>query len=262
MRLSNVATKAGKILHTVHKIMTMEEEGRSCRMDLVWNGRKVGFVLWPFQWAQPTPYACVCFLGRETKTPLPPPDPKGSDDLKWQLASSEANLSSSVRTPSISSRLKPFSDILMTGTSHWLTCSLIYLTLSLIHQVTGHWPVLSACVCLCLCICMSLCVSLSVSCLSLCVSLSCPLPCPFPLSLSSLCTILVELYGFVEQSTPGCGPDSMIKTRMYIVRNTGPGVRLWDFTLPLPLSEPYCIYCIFLTFLALVFMYKEKSWYF
>lgn len=45
MRLSNVAMKAGKILRKVHKIMTTEEEGRSCRMDLVRNGRKVGSVL-------------------------------------------------------------------------------------------------------------------------------------------------------------------------------------------------------------------------
>lgn len=144
-----------------------------------------------FQWAQPTPHACVCFLGRETKTPLPPPDPKGSDDLKWHLASSEANLSNSVRTPSISSRLKPFSDILMTGTSHWLTCSIIYLTLSQSDTPGDRSLACSLCMCVCLwlCVCMSLCVSLSVSYLSLCVSLSIL---PSPLPFSSLSPLFVQ----------------------------------------------------------------------
>lgn len=158
------------------------------------------------QWAQPTPYACVCFLGRETKTPLPPPDPKGSHNLKWHLASSEANLSSSVRIPSISSRLKPFSDILTIGASHWLTCSIIYLTLSQPDTAGDRSLASSLCMDVSVCLHVSLCVPLCFLSVSLYVSLSI-LPSPWTfLPLSTLCTILVELYIWL------CGgPKSMIK---------------------------------------------------
>lgn len=136
------------------------------------------------QWAQPTPYACVCFLGRETKTPLPPPDPKGSHNLKWHLASAEANLSSSVRIPSISSRLKPFSDILTISASHWLTCSIIYLTLS--QPDTAGDRSLASSLCMDVSACLSLCPSLFLVCLSVCFSVYLALSLDLSLSLHPL----------------------------------------------------------------------------
>lgn len=84
------------------------------------------------------------------RSPLPPLDSKGWDNLKWHLTSSETNLSSSVETSSIF-QAEGFSDILKIGASHWLSCRINYVTLSLMHS---HYTTFS----------LSVLFSLSLSC--------------------------------------------------------------------------------------------------
>lgn len=151
----------------------------------------------------PAHFICLClFPGQRDKDSLATSRSKGLWRFEMAFGLFRSKSLPIVRAPPIPFRLKPFADILATGAKHWLTCFIIYLTLSQ-SDTPGDRSLtssLSMYVSVSVCLYVSLCVPLCFLSVSLCVSLclSCPLPCP--ISLSPLCTISVGLYDFVMQS--------------------------------------------------------------
>lgn len=144
----------------------------------------------------PAHFICLClFPGQRDKDSLATSRSKGLWRFEMAFGLCRSKSLPIVRAPPIPFRLKPFADILATGAKHWLTCFIIYLTLS--HSDTPGDRSLTSSLCMyvsvSVCLHVSVCPSLFLICLSVCLSLSI-LPSPLPffslLSLYSLGRII------------------------------------------------------------------------